>query len=183
MLGKTNSIGGFGGGSDTYEADLVLLGVVDGLPQPTEEEVVNQTVPILKMIITGLDQTVTPTADKNGYLYTLILHSEDLMLPILFDNGTVTKFAKVTNEARVNGMSLDSNGNWVLTVAEDSAENMTYVTTGGKLNAQMSYTRALQINWDEGHLVDGHASVQTSRFAYDANGNIIDTYTGNILDI
>lgn len=37
-------------GSDTYEADLALLGVVDGLPQPDEETVIDDAVTILQAI-------------------------------------------------------------------------------------------------------------------------------------
>ena len=189
MLGNTNAtVGGGSGGSETYQADLVLKGVAEGLPQPTEEEVINATKPILYDIINGtigsISQTVTPTLDKNGYLYTIIARwtSSNQMMPIIYDGENVTVLDAVENDNRINGASLSSGGKWVLTIAEDSAENMTYVTADGKLNAQMSYTKAAQINWDEGHLVGGHASVTTSRFSL-SGGVITDTYTGEILPL
>lgn len=188
MLGNTNSISGSGGGSETYQADLVLKGVAEGLPQPTEEEVINATKPILYDIINGtigsISQTVTPTLDKEGYLYTIIARwtASNQMMPIIYDGVNVTVLDVVENDNRVNGASLSSGGKWVLTEAQDGAENMVYLTVGGALNAQMSYTKALQINWDEGHLVDGHASVTTSRFSL-SNGVITDTYTGEILPL
>lgn len=51
MLGKTNSgIGGGGGGSDTFEAQLALENVVFSGTQKTEEQVVNEAISILEKI-------------------------------------------------------------------------------------------------------------------------------------
>ncbi len=50
MLGKTNSGIGGGGGSDTFEAQLVLENVVLSGAQKTEEQVVNEAVSILEKI-------------------------------------------------------------------------------------------------------------------------------------
>ena len=50
MLGKTNSGSGGSGGSDTFEAQLVLENVVFSGAQKTEEQVVNEAVSILEKI-------------------------------------------------------------------------------------------------------------------------------------
>ena len=48
---KIESIGGDGGGSDTFEAQLILDNVVNSGTLKTEEEVVNETVAVLKDIL------------------------------------------------------------------------------------------------------------------------------------
>ena len=50
LASYADKIASISGGADTYEADLVLLGVVDGLPQPDEETVVDDAVTILQAI-------------------------------------------------------------------------------------------------------------------------------------
>lgn len=50
MLGKTNSGSSGIGGSDTFEAQLVLENVVFSGAQKTEEQVVNEAVSILEKI-------------------------------------------------------------------------------------------------------------------------------------
>lgn len=183
-----------GGGSDTYEADLVLKGVVDGLPQPTEEEVVNNTIPILKTIIYGyiasITQIVIPTLNKNSYMYSLLLHYDDnTMLPVIIDtiNDTIIVMEKIEEDSTANCFVQNNKGEWVKAKGEDSAENITYVYDS-KLISQMSYTRAEQINWDDGHkngttqIGTTYCSVTTYR--YSLNNNVItDTYTGEIVKI
>lgn len=50
MQGTTNASTATSSGSETYEADLILLGVVQGLPQPDEDTVVALTVAVLQNI-------------------------------------------------------------------------------------------------------------------------------------
>ena len=47
---KIESIGGGGGGSDTFEAQLLLANVVNSGVLETEEEVVNETVAVLRNV-------------------------------------------------------------------------------------------------------------------------------------
>jgi hypothetical protein len=133
----------------------------------------------------SLVQTVAPSANKKSYFYTLIVrYSDNTMLPMVIDReGNVTTFDKVANDDRVNGLSLNRSGEWVLTKAEDSAENITYVTVDGKMNCQMSYTLAEQIGWDEGHqngiANNGttYCSVKTFRYTLNEDGSLTDNYT------
>ena len=47
---KIESIGGGGGGSDTFEAQLLLANVVNSGVLETEEEVINETVAVLRNV-------------------------------------------------------------------------------------------------------------------------------------
>lgn len=141
-----------------------------------EEPIVTPSAKVKSMV-----QTVAPTGDKKGYVYTMIVNWDNgFSQPVVINNGVISTFDKVENlDASVNGLSLNSNGEWVLTIAEDAAENMTYITTDGKLNCQMSYTKAKRIGWDEGKTVNEHSSVHTSRYNVSVDGVITDTYTNS----
>lgn len=47
---KIQNIGGGGGGSDTFEAQLLLANVMNSGTLQTEEEIVNETVAVLKNV-------------------------------------------------------------------------------------------------------------------------------------
>ena len=142
--------------------------------------------PVVVVEPVALEQTVAPSKDKKSYFYTLIVrYSDDTMLPMVIDrDGNVTTFDKVANDNNINGLSLNRAGEWVLTKAEDAAENITYVTTDGKMNCQMSYTVAETIGWDENHMngtaANGskYCSVKTYRYSLSGEGVLLDHYTG-----
>lgn len=147
------------------------------LKETPEDPIITPSEPKVKSMV----QTVAPTGDKKGYVYTMIVNWDNgFSQPVVINNGVISTFDKVENlDARVNGLSLNANGEWVLTIAEDAAENMTYITTDGKLNCQMSYTKANRIGWDEGKTVNGHSSVHTSRYNVSVDGVITDTYSNS----
>jgi hypothetical protein len=131
--------------------------------------------------IKEVQQTICPTANKKGYIYTLIVRYDNgKSLPVTITDGSIATFEKVDNlDSRVNGMSISREGNWVLTIAKDTAEDMAYDTVDGHVNCQMPYVKAMNIGWDEGHTVDGHASVKTSRYSVSSDGKVSDTYHNN----
>jgi hypothetical protein len=163
----------------------VAPGTIVMYTEPVIEPDTTVVPPVVIVEATSLEQTVAPSANKKSYFYTLIVrYSDNTMLPMVIDReGNVTTFDKVANDDRVNGLSLNRSGEWVLTKAEDSAENITYVTVDGKMNCQMSYTLAEQIGWDEGHqngiANNGttYCSVKTFRYTLNEDGSLTDNYT------
>lgn len=138
--------------------------------------------------ILGANQTIAPTANHDGYVYTLVFRFENGTLGVIMNGGesqinwdNFSHFTTDTDQS-INGMSyLKGQDSWMFVSADDYADALTYVQTNGQMVDNIAYPKAKSLGWDEGHLVNNHASVFTSRYSMSIVDNVItisDTYTG-----
>jgi hypothetical protein len=135
-------------------------------------------------------QTVANNESHNGYAYTLSLRfSAGYTLPVVIRAGSTIpewhfEYVEKTDVTDYNGGTYDKASNtWINTKAMDKPNQMVW-SRYSKEKANQDYIIAKNLGWDEGHLVDGHASTQTSRYQITvSNGRLTvkDTYTGNNL--
>lgn len=142
-------------------------------------------------------QTVTRDETKTTFSYVWILKFEDnYILPIVVDKDGSTFILKDINrltelsENNYTGVNsatyLSGSQSWEENIARDAADFMEWITFDNKNADNMSYPVATRINWDFGHLVNGHASVHTSRYEFTLNKGTFtakDTYTDTVVAI
>jgi hypothetical protein len=135
-----------------------------------------------------IKQTVANNPNHNGFVYTWLLEfEEDVKLPVVVAPGSITpdwnfSYAEVTTVSDYNGGTYDkATGKWICTTASDKPNQMVW-TRSSKEKANKDYQIARNQNWDDGHMVDGHPSTQTSRYqlTVSSDGRLTakDTYTG-----
>lgn len=114
-------------------------------------------------------ETVAPDENRKAYVYTWSLHFEKGTLPVVVRKGSLApewKFEYFTNEtdSRFNGgYYLKSIKSWVNTIADDGTDWMEWLDNSNTNKGNMAYSTATAWGWDEGHQVNGHPSVYTSR--------------------
>lgn len=138
--------------------------------------------------ILGATQTVAPNETHEGYVYTLVFRFENGTLGVKMNGGESEinwdnwKYFTTSTDQSINGMSyLKGQNEWMFVSADDYADALTYVQTNGQMVDNIAYPKAKSLGWDEGHLVNNHASVYTSRYSMSIVDNVItisDTYTG-----
>lgn len=137
--------------------------------------------------ILGATQTVAPNETHEGYVYTLVFRFETGTLGVKMNGGESEinwdnwKYFTTSTDQSINGLAyLKGKNEWMFVSADDYADALTYVQTGQMVD-NISYPKAKSLGWDEGHLVNKHASVYTSRYSMSIVDNVItisDTYTG-----
>jgi len=129
-------------------------------------------------------QTVSNNIKHDGFVYIWSLHFEKGVLPVVVISGSEVpqwhfEYFEYTSDHTYNsGTYVD--GTWINTVALDTYTQMTW-SRGGKERANKDYLHAKSQNWDEGRTVDGHCSVNTSRYDLKVKDGMLyatDTYTG-----
>lgn len=138
--------------------------------------------------ILGATQTVAPNETHEGYVYTLVFRFENGTLGVKMNGGESQinwdnwKYFTTSTDQSINGLAyLKGQNEWTFVSADDYADALTYVALGGSLVDNIAYPKAKSLGWDEGHLVNNHASVFTSRYSMSIVDNVItivDTYTG-----
>lgn len=138
--------------------------------------------------ILGANQTVATNTSRDGYVYTLVFRFEYGTLGVIMNGGESQinwdnwKYFTTSTDQSINGMSyLKGMDSWVFVQAGDYADALTYTNMSSQLVDNISYPKAKSLGWDEGHLVNNHASVFTSRYSMSIVDNVItisDTYTG-----
>ncbi len=131
-------------------------------------------------------QTVSNNAKHNGFVYIWSLHFEKGVLPVVVQSYSSPdwnfEYFEYTSDHSYNsGTCVD--GVWINTVASDQYTQMTW-SRGNTERANQDYMIAMSQNWDEGHMVDGHCSTQTSRYDLKVNDGRLtatDTYSGSYL--
>jgi hypothetical protein len=129
-------------------------------------------------------QTVSNNAKHDGFVYIWSLHFEQGVLPVVVISGSDVpqyhfEYFEYTSDHSYNSATC-IDGVWINTVASDTYTQMTW-NRGNTERANKDYLIAKSQNWDEGHLVNGHCSTQTSRYDLKVvNGMLYatDTYTG-----
>jgi hypothetical protein len=129
-------------------------------------------------------ETVSNNIKHDGFVYVWSLHFEKGVLPVVVISGSEVpqwhfEYFEYTSDHTYNsGTYVD--GTWINTVALDTYTQMTW-SRGGKERANKDYLHAKSQNWDEGRTVDGHCSVNTSRYDLKVKDGMLyatDTYTG-----
>jgi hypothetical protein len=135
-------------------------------------------------------QTVANNESHNSFVYTWSLRfANGYVLPVVIRSNTKDpewnfNYVEKTTVTTYNGGTYDKGSNtWINTTAKDMPNQMTW-SRQSKEKANKDYQIAKNQNWDEGHLVNGHASTQTSRYQLTvSNGRLTakDTYTGTAM--
>lgn len=134
-------------------------------------------------------QTVSNNMSHDGFVYIWSLHFEKGVLPVVVYSGEtspywVFKYFEYTSNTDFNSATYQEAENfWINTVASDQVSQMTW-SRDGKEKANKDYNIAKSQNWDEGHVVNRHASTSTSRYDLQvSNGRLTasDTYTGTYM--
>lgn len=140
--------------------------------------------------VLGMTAIVSNNAEHTDYMYTALAHLEGgYVVPGTWNkNGELEwhlEWTVQTNATNLNGAAYQhSSKRWIPVYGYDSPDCLQYVTEDGYNADNQTYITANKWNWDEGHKVNGHASVTTSRISFTiANGvaTAQDTYTGNSL--
>ena len=135
-------------------------------------------------------ETVAPNETRKDYVYTWSLHFEHGTLPVIVRRGSLApewKFEYFSSEtdSRFNGgYYLKSKKTWVNTIAGDGTDWMEWLNTSNQNQGNMAYSTATAWGWDEGHRVNGHPSVHTSRHELTVtNGELKakDTYLNKVM--
>lgn len=156
------------------------------IPQPKQE---NTFFPPDWGGIKGVKQTVTNNKGHNGYNYVWSIEFGNGVLPVILGSGTTTpdfrfELFEYTSVKDYNSATyIISEDTWVNTTAADRPSQMVW-ERNGKEYANKDYDEAGRQTWDEGHKVNGHPSVYTSRYKLEVeNGylNATDTYTGTFM--
>jgi hypothetical protein len=134
-------------------------------------------------------QTVANNESHDSYVYTWSLRfTNNVVLPVVLRSGSGPEwhfeYAETTTVTEYNGGTYDKASNkWINTTASDKPNQMVW-SRYSKEKANKDYQIAKHQNWDEGHLIDGHASTQTSRYQLTVSNGVLsakDTYTGSTL--
>lgn len=141
--------------------------------------------------ISKVTQLVCNNPSHNDYWYSFLIHCSDgYVIPGYWDKVNKIKWLPELREKALvtylNGAVYEhSTGKWVPVRGWDSPDMLQYDTDEGANADNQFYATALQWNWDEGRLVDGHPSVTTNRinFVIDEETGFIsayDTYNNNV---
>lgn len=128
-----------------------------------------------------------PSAE--GYMYSGLAHLEGgVVVPFSYDKKTIVWHldnSVTTNSTKLNGAVYErSSKRWIPVYAYDSPDCLEYISESGHCADNQSYAMAIKLNWDEGHKVNGHASVTTNRLSFTVENGIVsakDTYTNTLL--
>lgn len=141
--------------------------------------------------LTAVKQLVSNNETRDGYCYTWSLHfANNVVMPVVVRRGASQPefnfdWAENTSDSRLNGGAyMRSLKKFINVIGSDTPDMLQYSTADGHNADNQSYVKAKNMNWDEGHLVDGHASVTTNRFSFSINNGVFsatDTYTGTNL--
>lgn len=130
-------------------------------------------------------QTVSNNMSHDGFVYIWSLHFEKGVLPVVVKSGArvpswAFEYFEYTNKDFNSATYQEAENVWINTVASDQVSQMTW-SRDGKEKANKDYNIAKSQNWDEGHVINRHASTSTSRYDLQvSNGRLTasDTYTG-----
>jgi hypothetical protein len=132
-------------------------------------------------------QTVANNESHKGFVYTWSLRFKNgYVLPVVVRSGATNpeyhfEYVEKTQITTYNGGTYESSTNkWINTTAQDEPDHMIWSRSGVE-RANKNYNEAKRQNWDEGHLISGKPSVNTSRYTLTiSNGKLTakDTYTG-----
>ena len=137
----------------------------------------------------GVRQTVTNNKGHDGWEYVWSIQFAKGVLPVIISAGaTVPSFQfglfEYTDVEDYNSATyVIANDTWVNTKAADRPSQMVW-ERNGKEYANKDYTEAGKQNWDEGHTVNGHPSVYTSRYKLEVVDGYLratDTYNGTFM--
>lgn len=131
-------------------------------------------------------QTVSNNPRHDGFVYIWSLHFREGVLPVVVPSGSTPDwnfayFEETDIHTYNSGTYVD--GVWVNTIASDQITQMTW-SRGNVEKANKDYNVAKSQNWDEGRLVNRHASTTTSRYLLevkDGRLSATDTYTSTFL--
>lgn len=168
----------FGFGS--VNAEATVTGAIHVIAKPTT---------FFDKKVLGMTAIVSNNAEHTDYMYTALAHLEGgYVVPGTWKKGELEwhlEWTVQTNATNLNGAAYQhSTQRWIPVYGYDAPDCLQYVTDEGYNADNQSYITANKWNWDEGHKVNGHASVTTSRISFTiANGvaTARDTYTGNSL--
>ena len=136
--------------------------------------------------VLGMTAIVANNPEHTDYLYTMLAHLEGgYVVPGVWNkNGELVwhlEHTVKTDATNLNGAAYEhSSGRWVPVHGYDSPDCLQYDTESGANADNQSYATALKWNWDEGHKVNGHASVTTQRIQFsivDGVATATDAYT------
>lgn len=142
----------------------------------------------------SVSQIVIRNSAKDDYCYSWLLKFDDgYVMPVgISKDGSVDSFddtlmqqidTTAKHASSLNGGCYVS-GVLTPTYARDAADLIEYISIDSKNMDSMTYPKAKELNWDEGHLVNNHCSVTTSRFAFTLSDGVFtatDTYNNNKL--
>ena len=135
-------------------------------------------------------ETVAPNETRKDYVYTWSLHFEHGTLPVVVRKGSLApewnfEFFTSETDSRFNGgYYLKATKSWVNTIAGDGTDWMEWLDANNNNKGNMAYSTATAWCWDEGHRVNGHPSVHTSRHELTVtNGELKakDTYLNKVM--
>lgn len=132
-------------------------------------------------------QTVANNEAHTGFVYTWSLRFKNgYVLPVVIRSNSTQpewhfEYVEKTAIAIYNGGSYEaSTKKWINTTAKDTPSIMTW-SRADHVHANKDYSEAQSQKWDEGRLVNGHASVTTNRYTLTISNGYLsakDTYTG-----
>jgi len=132
-------------------------------------------------------QTVANNEAHTGFVYTWSLRFKNgYVLPVVIRSNSTQpewhfEYVEKTSLTVYNGGTYESSSKkWINTTASDEASIMMW-SRAGHTRANKDYNEAKSQNWDEGRLVNGHASVTTNRYTLTISNGYLsakDTYTG-----
>lgn len=135
-------------------------------------------------------QTVANNETHNSFVYTWSLRfKNNIVLPVVIRSGEATpewhlEYAENTTVTQYNGGTYEKGSDtWINTTASDKPNQMVW-SRDSRERANKDYLIAKNQNWDEGHLIDGHSSTQTSRYQLTVSNGVLkatDTYTGKYI--
>lgn len=135
-------------------------------------------------------QTVANNESHKGFVYTWSLRFQNgYVLPVVVRSNATRpewefSYVEKTQITTYNGGTYESATNkWINTTAKDQPNHMIWSRSGVEV-ANKNYNEAANQNWDEGHLINGRPSVNTSRYTLTiSNGKLTakDTYTGHVM--
>jgi hypothetical protein len=135
-------------------------------------------------------QTVANNETHNSFVYTWSLRfKNNIVLPVVIRSGEATpewhlEYAENTTVTQYNGGTYEKGSDtWINTTASDKPNQMVW-SRDSRERANKDYLIAKNQNWDEGHLIDGHSSTQTSRYLLTVSNGVLkatDTYTGKYI--
>lgn len=138
----------------------------------------------------GMTCIVINNANHDDYMYGLLAHIEGgKVIPGIWNkSGEIQWFLgdeQQTSATNLNGCVYEhSTGKWVPVHGWDSPDLLQYDGMDGQNADNQSYATAIQWNWDEGHMVNGHPSVTTSRISFNMSNGVVsatDSYSGSSL--
>lgn len=168
-----------------------------GMGGVTGDATVNGEIHVEKVIVPdtffgskvlSVSQIVCNNQNRSDYMYSVLAHLENgQVVPGIWNrNGNIEfhlEWAVAAEANNLNGAAYEpTSGTWVPVHAWDSPDMLQYDSQTGSNVDNQGYVTAMQWNWDEGKKVDGHASVNTSRFSFTLENGVLsatDSYTGN----